>query len=136
MNCQMILVISSPSSSTTVPSTLIFAMGANLRRDRRWRRGAGFKLSNPRPDQRARVVTSRPSHRVLGSLGSTRTSQLPELSRMTASTPSGRHQGELELGLAVVADGDPPVAVVHGDVGAGGEAEHVDVEVPRLILIE
>ena len=28
MNCQMIRVISSPSSSTTVPSTLIFAMPA------------------------------------------------------------------------------------------------------------
>jgi hypothetical protein len=30
MNCQMIRVISSPSSSTTVPSTLIFAMSAGL----------------------------------------------------------------------------------------------------------
>jgi hypothetical protein len=49
---------------------------------------------------------------------------------------SGRHQRELEFGLAGVADGDPSVPVVHGDVGAEREAEHVNVEVPRLILVE
>jgi hypothetical protein len=33
MNCQMMRVISSPSSSTTVPSTLIFAMPPTYRTD-------------------------------------------------------------------------------------------------------
>ena len=132
-----------------------------------------------RPDQpprRPARAESQAKSSGVNSLGSTSTSQLPELSRMTASTPygrsdgscrkvtplalsssiglaavvdpqaeaahlallelapdevggvgverrPGRHQGDLELGLAGVADGDPAKALAHGDVGAGLEAQ-------------
>src|SRR5829696_9307280 len=49
---------------------------------------------------------------------------------------AGRHQRQLEFWLAGVADGDPPIAVIHRDVGPRLETKYVDVEVPCLILIE
>ena len=48
----------------------------------------------------------------------------------------GRHQGHLELRLARVLHGDPAEPLTHGDVGARLEAEHVDVEVAGLVLVE
>src|SRR4051812_16481296 len=49
---------------------------------------------------------------------------------------AGGHQGDLQLRLAGVSDGHPAEPLPHGNVGARGEAEDLDVEVARLVLVE
>jgi hypothetical protein len=58
-----------------------------------------------------------------------------ELGGVGRQRRSRLHQGQVELGLARVADGDP-AELTQGGVAAQLEPELVDVEVAGLVLIE
>src|SRR5215468_10184478 len=59
-----------------------------------------------------------------------------EVGRVRLERRSRRHQGDFQFGLAGVAHRDPAEPLTHGDVGAGLEAQDVDVVVARGVLVE
>ena len=100
MNCQMILVISSPSSSTTGFFTLIFAMrcpclgaAAMLVRRASKRASLGLKVPGSRPNTRRPCWSCRTEQEARSASSSSKTTRAPPCSHASSAPPATRRSG-------------------------------------------